>query len=79
MTKKELLEKYLIEEVEVLEPQYTATNNFNFSAEYTGKYNPCGSYVIVGLSPCKIRQLNLDKLIDLLVKYVKITDIIKET
>lgn len=65
MTIKELLEKYLIEEVEDIEPFYVPT--------YRGK-----EVTIEGLFPVRKKQINISKLIELLSKFVKVEDIIEE-
>ena len=66
MTIKELLEKYLIEEVEVSVPVYT-------TPDYNG-----GEIKIIGFHQSRIKQLNLSKLMDLLSKSVKIEDIVEK-
>ena len=73
MNKKELLEKYLLEEVEVLEPNYVVDY---ISNEYSKTY--ISPYTMTKFSIRKIKQLNLDRLIDLLAQYVKVEDIVEK-
>ncbi len=66
---KELLEKYLIDEVEVTNPTYSQSNFIPNAGELP-------KYEVNGFSPARIKQLNLGKLIALLSKIVKVEDII---
>ncbi len=68
MDKKELLEKHLIDEVEVSSPNYLSTGGQGWDAD---------GVEIKGFHTTKIKQLNLQKLIDLLSKFVKVEDIVE--
>jgi len=64
---KELLEKYLIKEVKVSQPHYCNVT----------MHPNCSEYKIEGFYQVEMKQIDLDKLIELLSKLVKVEDIVK--
>jgi len=71
MNIKELLEKCLIKEVNVSVPVYSEKHS-GMGNEYIMGYN------VSGFTQSSIKQLDIDKLITLLSKFVKVNDIIDE-